>query len=73
MSSGKIKLNSAMCLVCDDTIVSKHSHDYVTCNCGALSVDGGLEYLKRNFVKMEDWIEMSEYEEIKDDPSRKRK
>jgi len=39
--------NSARCLGCDTEIVSAHVHDFVTCNCGALSVDGGNHYLKR--------------------------
>ena len=39
--------NAATCLGCGDFIVSKHRHDFVTCTCGAVSVDGGQEYLRR--------------------------
>jgi hypothetical protein len=39
--------NSATCLVCHDQIESRHVHDYVTCECGAISVDGGRSYLRR--------------------------
>lgn len=39
--------NSAKCLTCGDEIESRHRHDYVTCSCGALSVDGGTSYLRR--------------------------
>tara|TARA_R110000822_G_scaffold5031_13_gene21882 strand:+ start:7154 stop:7561 length:408 start_codon:yes stop_codon:yes gene_type:complete len=39
--------NAANCLSCGDLIVSKHRHDFVTCTCGAISVDGGQEYLRR--------------------------
>ena len=39
--------NAAACLACGDFIVSKHRHDFVTCTCGAVSVDGGQEYLRR--------------------------
>jgi predicted RNA-binding Zn-ribbon protein involved in translation (DUF1610 family) len=39
--------NAALCLSCGDKIVSKHRHDFVTCTCGAVSVDGGQEYLRR--------------------------
>ena len=39
--------NAALCLSCGDMIVSKHRHDFVTCTCGAVSVDGGQEYLRR--------------------------
>jgi hypothetical protein len=39
--------NAVTCLACGDFIVSKHRHDFVTCTCGAISVDGGQEYLRR--------------------------
>lgn len=39
--------NAVTCLYCGDFIVSKHRHDFVTCTCGAISVDGGQEYLRR--------------------------
>lgn len=40
--------NSAMCLKCEVEIESRHRHDYVTCPCGAVAVDGGKDYLKRS-------------------------
>ena len=40
--------NSARCCVCETEIESKHRHDYVSCPCGNLSVDGGTDYLKRS-------------------------
>lgn len=39
--------NAVQCISCGDFIVSKHRHDFVTCTCGAISVDGGQEYLRR--------------------------
>lgn len=39
--------NAVICNKCDDFIVSKHRHDFVTCSCGAISVDGGQAYLRR--------------------------
>jgi hypothetical protein len=54
-----IMVNKAKCLACGDTLISMHRHDYVTCSCGSLSVDGGREYLKRNFVSDSDWQERS--------------
>jgi hypothetical protein len=39
--------NAVICLCCGDTIVSKHRHDFVTCSCSAISVDGGQDYLRR--------------------------
>ena len=39
--------NAVSCLNCGDFIFSKHRHDFVTCTCGTISVDGGQEYLRR--------------------------
>jgi len=39
--------NAVICNNCDDFIVSKHRHDFVECSCGAISVDGGQDYLRR--------------------------
>lgn len=56
----KIIENKAKCLMCGDIIESKHRHDYVTCSCGNLSVDGGTDYLRRNFRgTMDSWIDIS--------------
>lgn len=43
----KIIRNAARCLLCNDIIESKHRHDFVTCKCGNISVDGGHDYLRR--------------------------
>jgi len=42
--------NIAKCLLCGDIIESKYTHDFVTCKCGNLSVDGGNDYWKRSVV-----------------------
>jgi hypothetical protein len=42
--------NIAKCLLCGDIVESKHRHDFVTCKCGNLSVDGGKDYFKRSIV-----------------------
>lgn len=39
--------NAVICNKCDDFIFSKTRHDFVTCKCGAISVDGGQDYLRR--------------------------
>lgn len=39
--------NRVLCKLCLDIIESKHCHDYVTCSCEAVSVDGGKDYFKR--------------------------
>ena len=36
--------NRAKCKLCGDVIESKHRHDFVTCKCKAIFVDGGSDY-----------------------------
>lgn len=38
--------NIAQCLSCHDVIESKSRHDFVSCKCGAIFVDGGRDYLR---------------------------
>ena len=61
--------NQIRCKHCGDLIESKHVHDYVTCSCGKVSVDGGHEYLRRCFPSSpdEDYTELSEYMEVPDE------
>ena len=35
------------CRACGDTITSLYRHDYQTCECGDVSVDGGRDYIRR--------------------------
>lgn len=64
---GDIWQNKAKCLKCGWYIRSKNRHDYVSCKCGALSVDGGSWYAKRVYAgtpdDYEDHIEY--YEDAK--------
>jgi hypothetical protein len=39
--------NEAECKLCGDRVYSRHHHDFRTCKCGAISVDGGREYMRR--------------------------
>jgi len=61
VKSQKLKANRARCRRCDDTVESRAVHDYVECYCGAVAVDGGLEYLHRT-GEPDDIEELSEYE-----------
>lgn len=59
----RIKKNSIKCNYCGDVIVSRRTHNYVSCKCGRCSVDGGNDYLRRVFtISPDDFIEMSEFE-----------
>lgn len=46
---GPLRTNGARCLGCGDEIHSLHRHDFRTCTCGAVSVDGGTWYARRAF------------------------
>jgi hypothetical protein len=39
--------NEAQCAKCKAIIFSRHRHDCVSCECGAIAVDGGQDYLRR--------------------------
>lgn len=47
MNGMRIVRNSAQCRLCNDEIESKHIHDFVSCKCGAISLDGGHDYICR--------------------------
>jgi len=38
--------NSAKCKKCGDEIESTYCHDFKSCKCGAISVDGGRDYIR---------------------------
>ena len=39
--------NEAECRKCGEIIWSAHRHDFKSCSCGAISVDGGMAYIRR--------------------------
>ena len=51
--------NAIRCNVCGEEIESRHVHDFVTCRCGACSVDGGREYLRRCFRERDCFTDIS--------------
>jgi len=63
----KILVNKIKCNKCGDIIESTHRHDFKFCKCKSVAVDGGKDYLKRNFTVTSDYTEMSETIEIKDE------
>ena len=56
----KIISNKIQCNHCKQIIESKHTHDFVQCQCGKVAVDGGLDYQKRCFEREGDYTEMSD-------------
>lgn len=61
IGAGDIRINQAKCLLCGDAPISHHRHDFKTCKCGNLDVDGGSWYLKRNAKDLTKVEEMSVY------------
>ncbi|WP_435070949.1 DUF7695 domain-containing protein [Ohessyouella blattaphilus] len=60
----KIKHNRFKCLTCGDIMESTSRHDFVTCACGNLSVDGGHDYFRICYRDGEgSYKDMTEYEE----------
>jgi len=62
----KIISNKALCLKCGDIIESKRRHDFISCECGAISIDGGKDYFKRS-GNPDDFGDLSEVEGGEDD------
>lgn len=54
----KILRNAIKCRLCGSIIESKSIHDFQTCKCGSVSVDGGLAYIRR-CGNIEDFDELS--------------
>jgi hypothetical protein len=59
MKNQKIISNKIKCNYCKDIIESKYRHDFKECKCKRVSVDGGLDYLKRTFMESNDYEELS--------------
>jgi hypothetical protein len=66
MTEQRLIRNAAQCKKCGDLIVSKHRHDFVKCECGAIAVDGGLSYIRR-VGNHEDMIDMCEFGTVNKD------
>ena len=63
----KIIKNAIQCKHCGEIIESKSVHDFKTCKCGKVFVDGGHEYLRRGYTNSaeDDFIDLSETIEVK--------
>ncbi len=61
--------NRAQCAKCDTIVESKHRHDFVTCSCGSIFVDGGDDYHRAGFKNLEDFIWLGDGSELNGDDS----
>ena len=64
----RIKSNKAKCLFCHTIAESKYRHHLCFCDCGAMYVDGGHEYLRRGGRDLSKIEDLSEFEEIENEP-----
>ena len=52
--------NRAKCKLCNEVLESFHQHDYVSCKCGEIAIDGGQSYFRAfakdwaNFLRVDD-------------------
>ena len=70
MMKQRILRNVIRCNHCGDVIESTYRHDYRTCRCGCVFVDGGHDYLRRGAVNGPgDYTDLSEVTEIIDETS----
>jgi hypothetical protein len=58
---GDIYHNKAQCLICNTIVESNHRHDYQTCECGNIAVDGGSWYGKGMCGKDNTFLDLTEY------------
>ena len=54
----KIVRNAIKCKHCGEVIESRHAHDFKTCKCGRVFVDGGRDYI-RHGGNNEDYEDLS--------------
>lgn len=56
----EIYKNKAQCLLCKDIIESKHVHDFVSCKCGEIFVDGGNKYWRAGAKSFDNFLRINE-------------
>jgi hypothetical protein len=62
--ASKIVKNAAQCLKCKTVIESKHRHDFVSCECGAIFIDGGHAYIRCGADSWTNFKSLSKSEEF---------
>ncbi len=58
--------NQARCMKCGDVVRSMNRHDYRSCECGAIAVDGGSWYPRRVGDVKQVQEQSEKYEDAKD-------
>ena len=62
-----ITVSTIQCPKCKDTIYSRTRHDFRSCSCKSIFIDGGLDYTRTGALKEDIDINNLEIEEIKVD------
>jgi hypothetical protein len=57
----KIKRSRMKCHLCDTVVESKSRHDFVSCKCKSIFLDGGLDYVRYGYSANNDFTMMTEY------------
>lgn len=55
--------NAAKCLNCGEVVESRHRHDWVSCRCGNIFVDGGLDYRRFGYLLQAEFENLAEYDD----------
>lgn len=50
MRNQKTRVYTITCNKCGDEIYSRSTHDYRSCSCHAIAIDGGRDYTKISFT-----------------------
>ena len=50
MNGRRIIKNCIKCKTCGDIIESEYRHDFKSCSCNRVAVDGGHDYLRRCYT-----------------------
>lgn len=56
-----MKISAIKCKKCGDVIYSRAAHDFRSCSCGTISIDGGFGYSKVTFKNIDDFCNINLY------------
>lgn len=59
----RLTRNASQCRRCEVVIESTYRHDFKSCKCGDIFVDGGLVYRRIGWKDDAQWDDLSEYAE----------
>jgi len=70
-ANDKNQIKQGTVKLCGDIIASTHRHDFRSCKCGEIYVDGGRAYPRRLAQNFDNLEEFSEYDESEEESSPK--